>query len=70
MIKEELKQKILNLKSCDKIKLVELIMESLDKPDQEIEAKWVKESEKRYDAYKAGKLKSISYQKVMDKLKK
>jgi putative addiction module component (TIGR02574 family) len=70
MIKEELKQKILNLKSCDKIKLVELIMESLDKPDQEIEAKWVKESEKRYDAYKAGKLKSISYQKVMDRLKK
>ena len=70
MIKEELKQKILNLKSCDKIKLVELIMESLDKPDQEIEAKWVKESEKRYDAYKAGKLKSISYQEVMDRLKK
>lgn len=70
MIDEKLKKEILDLKSQDKIHLLELIMESLDRPDKEIEAKWVKESEKRYDAYKAGKVKAISYQEVMDKLNK
>lgn len=70
MINEKLKKEILDLKSQDKIHLLELIIESLDKPDKEIEAKWVKESEKRYDAYKAGKLKAVSYQDVMDKLNK
>ena len=35
----------------------------------EILDKWVKESEKRYDAYKAGKVKALSYEEVMKRLR-
>ena len=49
-----------NLQAIDKIHLVELILNSLDSPDPEIERVWVEESEKRYEAYKQGKSKAIS----------
>lgn len=70
MINKNLQQKILDLKALEKIHLVELILESLDNPDKKIQAKWVKESENRYDAYKAGKLKAFSYEEVMKRLAK
>jgi len=68
MINEDLQQEVLGLKSLEKIHLVELILESLDKPDIEIQNKWIEESEKRYDAYKAGKVKALSYEEVMKRL--
>ena len=68
MINEELQQEVLGLKALEKVHLVELILESLDKPDMKIQNKWIDESEKRYDAYKSGKLKAISYEEVMKRL--
>ncbi len=65
MINKNIQNQILELKASEKIHLVELILASLDKPDLEIQNKWNAESEKRYDAYKAGKLKSLSYEEVM-----
>ncbi len=70
MINEELQQEVLGLKALEKVYLVELILESLDKPDMKIQNKWIEESEKRYDAYKAGKLKALSYEEVMKRLEK
>ncbi len=70
MINEELQQEVLGLKALEKVHLVELILESLDKPDMKIQNKWIEESEKRYDAYKAGKLKALSYEEVMKRLEK
>jgi len=66
MINENIQHKIMDLKASEKIHLVELIFESLDRPDLEIQNKWIEESEKRFDAYKAGKLKSYSYEEVMN----
>lgn len=50
MINENIQHKILNLKATEKIQLVELILDSLDKPDLEIQNEWIAESEKRFDA--------------------
>ena len=69
MINEELQHQVLRLKALEKINLVEFILESLDKPDMAVQEKWIEESEKRYDAYKAGKIKALSYEEVMKRLK-
>jgi len=70
MINKELQHQVLRLTSLEKIHLVEFILESLDKPDPAVQEKWIEESEKRYDAYKAGKIKAVSYQEVLNKIKK
>lgn len=69
MISKELQHQVLRLKALEKINLVEFILESLDKPDMAVQEKWIAESEKRYDAYKAGKIKALSYEEVMNRLK-
>ena len=70
MITKELQKKALHLNPLDKIHLVEMILESLDKPDPEIEKAWVAESEARYARYKAGKIKAVTFDSVQKKLKK
>jgi hypothetical protein len=44
MITKELEMQALSLSPIDKIRLMEIFLESLDKPDPEIEATWVVES--------------------------
>lgn len=70
MLTENLQQEVLRLKVQEKIHLIELILESLDHPDLKIQEKWVEESEKRFDAYKAGKVTALSYEQVMKRLEK
>lgn len=53
-----------SLNPKEKIQLVEAILESLDKPDPEIEAMWVKEAEARFEAYKKGELKSTPWSEI------
>ena len=60
MLTKEMKKEILELGEIDRIHLAELIFDSLDKPDNEVEQKWINESEKRYQAYKEGRVKGIS----------
>ena len=70
MITKDLEKKTLQLKPFDKIHLVEMLLESLDKPNPEIEKAWVAESEARYTAYKTGKIKAISLDSVQKRIKK
>ncbi len=70
MITRELQKKALQLNPLDRIHLVEMILESLDKPDPEVEKAWVAESEARYATYKAGKTKEVSLNSVQKRLKK
>ncbi len=69
MITEQLKNKALVLKALEKIHLVELILESLDQPDLVVQEKWIEESERRFDDYKAGKIKALLYQEVLIRIK-
>ena len=52
MLTEEIKTRALELNVIDRIHLAEIILDSLDKTDEEIEKIWVAESENRYQAYK------------------
>ncbi len=68
MISETLRKEILNLKALERVHLVEILLESLDKPDVEVQKIWIEESEKRYDAYKAGRIKASSYEEIIDRI--
>lgn len=66
-ITNELAEKIKSLPDIEKIELVNSILMQLDKPDPEIDCIWAEEASKRWLAYKAGKVETVSYDQVMDK---
>jgi putative addiction module component (TIGR02574 family) len=66
-ITNELAEKIKSLPDNEKIELVDFILMQLDKPDPEIDRIWVEEARKRWIAYKAGKVETLSYDQVMGK---
>lgn len=68
MITKDLQQKTLDLKPVDKFHLVELILESLDRPDPAVEKAWVAESEARYAAYKKDKITPVGFNSIQRKL--
>lgn len=53
----------------EKLRLAELLLADLDIPDSEIDAIWREEAQKRWQAYKVGELKTVSYEAVMQKYK-
>lgn len=67
---EEIAADIYSLTDVEKLYLVDEILRNLDKPDPEIDRIWAEESRKRWEAYKAGKIKAVSYQDVMSKYKR
>ena len=60
----ELAKRAIELAPVERIRLVEAILYSLDKPDHDIEQSWVVESEARYEAYKRGKLDAIDWEEM------
>jgi putative addiction module component (TIGR02574 family) len=56
MGKTELNEQALKLEAADRLMLVELLHESLDKPDPEIDRVWADEAQRRLAAYRAGTL--------------
>lgn len=59
--------KALHLKPAERFIVVEALIKSLDIPAPEIEESWAIEAEKRLKAYKAGKLKTISFEDMFGK---
>jgi putative addiction module component (TIGR02574 family) len=64
---EKLAEKIHELSDIEKLRLVEVILKELDKPDPEIDRVWAEEARKRWAAYKAGRVPTVSYESVMAK---
>jgi putative addiction module component (TIGR02574 family) len=58
---------VMELSDIEKARLVDQLLSSLDEPDEAIDALWRKEVEERIEAYKAGKLKSVSLSDVLAK---
>ncbi|MCI4400137.1 MAG: addiction module protein [Campylobacteraceae bacterium] len=54
----------LHLKPQDRYLIIESLVESLNRSDKEIEEIWLAECLKRVEAYKKGKLKTLSYDEV------
>ena len=56
---------ILELKPADRMRLLELIYSSLERPDATIDDIWYDEAERRLAAFKAGKVKGIPADQVL-----
>ena len=61
---DHLAKKAMELKPVERIRLVEALLYSLDKPDPDIEQSWVVEAEARYKAYKRGELEAIDWDEI------
>jgi putative addiction module component (TIGR02574 family) len=64
---DKIAQEIRELPDVEKLRLVDAILTDLDKPDPEIDRVWAEEARKRWAAYKAGKVPTVSYESVMAK---
>ena len=60
----QLAKKALELQPVERIKLVEAILYSLDKPNPNIEQSWISESEARYEAYKRGEIEAVDWDEI------
>jgi len=67
------KSKILNealkMSPAERAEIVDQLLQSLDKPDEKIDALWKEEVENRIDAYEAGNAQTVSVQEMLDKYK-
>lgn len=64
---DELVSAMRELPDVEKLRLVDAILTDLDKPDPEIDRIWADEARKRWEAYKAGRIPTVSYEEVMAK---
>lgn len=62
-----IKEEALALKPLEKIKLIDELLLSLDKPDAELDKIWLEEAEKRIAAYDKGLIKAIDEKEVFKK---
>lgn len=65
MGKQEIVAQALKLNPAERFDLVDQVLHSLDKPDQEIDRIWLEEAEKRLAAYRAGKVKGIPAEEIL-----
>ena len=64
---DQLAEKAIGLRPIERIRLVEAILYSLDKPDPDIEKSWAAESEARYEAYKRGELQAYDWDEIRNR---
>lgn len=67
---EALLRQALQLPPIDRAALVESLITSLDKPDSELDAIWLREAESRMAAYRAGEIDAIDADEVFAELGK
>ena len=67
---DKLASEIKALPEIERLRLVDTILTELDKPDPEIDRVWADEARKRWAAYKAGKIPTVSYDQVMAKYRR
>ena len=68
--RDKLVSEIRALSEEDKIRLLDVILNELDKPDPEIDQVGADEARKRWNAYKQGRLTTVSYEDVMARYKR
>lgn len=60
----EIIEQALHLKASERYALLELLHQSLDKPDPEIDRVWQEEALRRLKAYDEGRLECVSMEEV------
>ena len=64
-VNKNLINKVLELKSQEKIFLIEALVESLDKPDKQIQEIWLKEAKARLEAHRRRETKGVPSEDVL-----
>lgn len=64
MGKHEIIDMALQLKAAERYEVVEKIMQSLDKPDAEIDRAWAEEASHRARACDEGRMKTVPFEEV------
>ena len=67
---KQLKDEIADLPVDQRIELADYILETLNRPDPEIEKAWIKEVQHRKKQVETGKVKLIPGEQVMEELKR
>ncbi len=65
MISRELLESALKLEPTERFALVDEILQSLDKPDPEVDRQWIEEAERRLAAHRSGAVKGVSAEDVL-----
>jgi len=60
----------LGLPSKERANLVDQLLSSLDKPDEQIDNLWRREVEDRINAYRTGRIRSLTLEEVLSKYQK
>lgn len=66
MGKNDILEQALHLKADDRFLLIEELLKSLDKPDENINKIWEEEANRRVDLHKDGKLETVSEKDFFD----
>lgn len=61
---QEVLENALQLKPQDRLVLVYLLLESVDRPDPRIDDIWLEEAQRRLEAYREGKIKTIPMEEL------
>lgn len=67
---DKLASEIRALPDAEKLRLVDAILTDLDRLDPEIDRIWAEEARKRWAAYMAGRIPTVSYEEVMAKYRR
>lgn len=64
-VPKKILEEVMSLPADNRAELVDRLLQSLDKPDQEIDQEWSKEAETRIDAYDKGEIKALKIEEVL-----
>jgi len=67
---QEILKEALELSSKERANLVDHLLSSLDQPDEQIDNLWRREVEDRINAYRTGKIRSLTLKEVLSKYQK
>jgi putative addiction module component (TIGR02574 family) len=59
-------EQAMKLKPVDRYFIIEGLLKSLDEPNKTIDEIWALEAEKRLQAFKEGRLKTLTYNEVFE----
>jgi len=66
---DKLLSQIRALPEEDKLRLLDAILTDIETPDPEIDKVWIAEVRRRWEAYKEGRLETVSYEDLIDRYK-
>lgn len=61
---KEILDRALKLKPAERFLIIEGLIESIDQPDKKLDEIWIEEAEKRFKAYRKGRLEGIPIEDI------